>query len=263
MPESGIGEKLKRMDLLKEMSLTEHLEELRKTVIRVLYIVVGSFVLAYSFGEYISEFLLVPLREALLHDSAGKIVYIGLLDKILSQLQVAFWSSLIVSSPLWFFEIWRFVKPGLYDYEIRAVRPFLAVGFVLFLLGVAFGYYVVFPFTFKTLLSFGVQNVEATISLKDYLVLSSKVLVFLGLLFQLPNVVLILGFMGVVTKQSLRGMRNYVYVALAVASALLTPPDPMSMMALWIPMVILFEIGILAVAAIVHPYLAKQHMPED
>lgn len=241
------------------MSLTEHLEELRKTVIRVLYIVVGAFALAYGFGDKISEFLLIPLREALVAENAGKIVYIGLLDKILSQLQVAFWTSIIFSSPLWFFEVWRFVKPGLYEYEVRAVRPFLVVGFFLFLLGVSFGYFVVFPFTFQTLLGFGVQEVEATISLKDYLVLSSKVLVFLGILFQLPNVLLILGFMGIVTKQSLRKMRNYVYVAMAVASAMLTPPDPMSMMALWVPMVLLFEIGILAVAAIVHPYLARQH----
>lgn len=244
---------------MKEMSLTDHLEELRSTVIRVILIVLTSFVLAYSFGDKISEVLLAPLREALSGSDAGKVVYLGLLDKILSQLQVAFWSSIIVSSPLWFFEVWRFIKPGLYEHELRAVRPFLVVGFFLFLLGVAFGYFLVFPLTFETLLSFGVQNVEATISLKDYLVLSSKVLVLLGLLFQFPNVLLILGFMGVVTKQSLRQMRRYVYVGLAVLSAVLTPPDPMTMMALWVPMVILFEIGVLAVAAIVHPYLARQH----
>jgi sec-independent protein translocase protein TatC len=117
----------------------------------------------------------------------------------------------------------------------------------------------VFPLTFETLLQFGVGGVEATIGLKDYLVLSTKVLVFLGILFQLPNVLLILGFMGIVTKQSLRKMRNYVYVGFAVLSAMLTPPDPYTMLGLWIPLVVLFEIGIIAVAMIVHPYLAKQH----
>jgi len=244
---------------LKEMSLTEHLEELRTTVIRVVIVILGSFVLAYSFGEYIAEALLTPLRNALENDPSGKVVYLGLLDKVLSQLQVAFWSSIIISSPLWFYEVWRFVKPGLYDHEIKAVRPFICVGFVLFLLGVAFGYFLVFPLTFDILLSFGVKNVEATISLKEYLVLSSKVLVLLGLLFQLPNAMLILGFMGIVTKQSLRNMRGYIYVGLAVASAVLTPPDPMTMMALWFPMVLLFELGLLAVAGIVHPYLARQH----
>lgn len=240
------------------MSLTEHLEELRRTVVRVIIILGLSFALSYSFGDILSEILLSPLRSAL-DIGGGKVVYLGLLDKVLSQLQVAFWTSVIISSPFWFYEVWRFIKPGLYEYEIKAVRPFIVVGFILFALGVSFGYFIVFPFTFQTLLSFGVSNVEATLSLKDYLVLSSKVLVLLGILFQLPNVLLILGFMGVVTKQSLRKMRNYVYVGLAAASAVLTPPDPMTMMALWVPMVLLFELGIWAVAVIVHPYLARQH----
>ena len=108
-------------------------------------------------------------------------------------------------------------------------------------------------------MGFGVQHVEASISLKEYLVLSSKVLVFLGLVFQLPNLLLILGFMGLVTKFSLRSMRRYVYVGFAVLSAFLTPPDPYTLLALWFPLVLLFEFGILIVALIVHPYLARHH----
>jgi sec-independent protein translocase protein TatC len=110
-------------------------------------------------------------------------------------------------------------------------------------------------------MSFGVSNIEATISLKEYLLLTSKVLVFLGFLFQMPNVMLILGFMELVTKQSLKAKRNYVYVAFAVASAILTPPDVITMMALWVPLVALYEIGIWAVALIVHPYLKKKYLP--
>jgi len=241
------------------MTLTEHLEELRSTMIRVVIILGVSFVVCYGFGERISEFLLSPLRSALTSETGGQVVYLGLLDKVLSQFQVAFWTSIILSSPIWFFQIWKFIKPGLYDYEIKAVRPFLFVGFVLFWLGVSFGYFLVFPLTFETLMQFGVGDVTATISLKDYLVLASKVLVFLGVIFQLPNVLLILGFMGLVTKQSLRKMRSYVYVGFAVLSSVLTPPDVITMMGLWVPLVALFEVGILAVALVVHPYLARQH----
>lgn len=244
---------------MKEMTLTEHLEELRGTLIKIVLILGVSFFACYGFGEHISELLLSPLRETLGAGGAGKIVYLGLLDKVMSQLQVAFWTSIILSSPLWFYQIWKFVRPGLHDHEVKAVRPFLFVGFVFFLLGVSFGYFLVFPLTFETLLGFGVQNVEATISLKEYLVLSSKVLVFLGLVFQLPNVLLILGFMGLVTKYSLREMRRYIYVGFAVLSAMLTPPDPYTMLGLWFPLILLFEVGIWAVALIVHPYLAKQH----
>ena len=244
---------------MKDMSLTEHLEELRKTVIRVVGVLAGSFFIAYGFGQHISELLLTPLREALAGGEAGQVVYLGLLDKVLSQLQVAFWTSIICSSPIWFFLLWKFIKPGLYDYEIKAVRPFVLVGFILFCVGVSFGYFLVFPMTFQTLLQFGVQDVTATLSLKEYLVLASKVLVFLGLVFQLPNVMLILGFMGVITKYTLRNFRSYVYVGFAVLSSMLTPPDVVTMLGLWIPLVALYEVGILAVALVVHPYLARQH----
>lgn len=144
--------------------------------------------------------------------------------------------------------------------EVNVVRPFVLVSFFLFCLGILFGYYIVFPFTFETLLKFGVENIEANISFKDYLILSCKVLLFLGILFQLPNLMLILGFMGVVTKQSLSQMRPYVYTGFSVISALLTPPDPLTLICLWIPLVTLFEIGIVGVALFVHPYLRKKHM---
>ena len=245
---------------MKEMSMIEHLEELRSTLIRVLIIVVITFVLSYSFGEYISEILLKPLRLVLQGSGKGQIVYLGLLDKVISQLQLAFWSSTVLSSPLWFFEIWRFLKPALYEHESKVIKPFIFVGFVLFAIGVCFAYFVVFPLTFKLLLDFGVGEVSASISLKDYIVLSSKALLFFGIAFQLPNVALILGFMGLVTKYSLREMRRYVFTGFAVASAMITPPDVVSMVALWLPLIVLYELGIWAVALIVHPYLEKVHM---
>ena len=241
------------------MSLIEHLEELRTTIIRVGVIVLCTFILAYGLGEYISELLLSPLREALGGKNYGKIVYLGLLDKVISQLQLAFWSSIIISSPLWFFEIWRFIKPALYEHESKMVRPFLVVGFFLFILGGSFAYFVVFPLTFQLLLDFGVKEVTANISLRDYIVLSSKALFFFGLAFQLPNICLILGFMGLVTKYSLKKYRSYVYVGFAGVSAFITPPDIVSMVGLWFPLCLLYELGIIAVAVVVHPYLEKKH----
>jgi len=155
---------------MNELSFIEHLEELRTTLIRCLIILFVGFFLTYAVGDEISEFLLTPLRDVLGEGQKGKIVYLGLLDKVLSQLQVAFWSSILLTSPLWFREIWKFIKPGLYDHELKAVRPFIGIGFLLFCLGVSFGYFIVFPFFFETLTSFGVAGVEATIGLKDYLV---------------------------------------------------------------------------------------------
>jgi sec-independent protein translocase protein TatC len=244
---------------MKEMTFIDHLDELRTRLIRIVIILVISFGICYYYSTLIQEVLLAPLRDAM--GSDGKVVFTGLLDKVLAELQIAFWSCVFLASPFWFREAWLFIKPGLYDGEVRAVRPFIFVGFLLFISGVLFGYFVIFPFTFKTLISAGVANVEAMLNLQDYLLLSSKVLVFLGLLFQLPNVIVILGFMGLVTKYSLRSMRRYLAVIFAVIAALITPtPDILSMMCVWIPMMILYEIGIIAVALIVHPYLKRKHM---
>lgn len=240
------------------MSLTDHLDELRKRVVRTVIIIIAAFAICYGQGELMQEILLAPLKTAL--GGEGKVVFLGLLDKVLAQFQLAFWCSLIFSSPLWFREAWLFIKPGLYDKEVKVIRPFIVFGFFLFWTGISFGYFIVFPFTFETILAFGVQGIEATISLKDYIVLASKVLVFLGILFQLPNVLLILGFMGIVTGKKLSQWRRYFITGFAVLAALMTPPDPITMMALWIPMVFLYEVGVLCVRLIVDPYKKRKDL---
>jgi sec-independent protein translocase protein TatC len=243
------------------MSFTEHLEELRKRAIRVLVILAAGFSICYAIGDKISTVLLLPLWNAL--GEKGEVVYLGILDKVLAQFQLAFWSAIIFTSPLWFREVWGFIKPGLYAKEIKVIRPFLFVAFFFFCAGIAFGYFIVFPYALPTLLDFGQQGITATISFKDYLILSVKILVFLGVIFQLPNAMLILGFLGLVTKQSLSGMRRYVYVAFVIVSAVLTPPDVITLLFIWVPLISLYEIGVIAVALIVHPYLKRQHLPAE
>lgn len=234
---------------MKEMTLQDHLVELRKTLIRIVWIVVLAFFLSYNFGEIISEFLLVPLRAGLKNGELGQIVYLGILDKMLSQIQVSLWSSVILSSPIWFYEIWKFIKPALYPEELNSIRPFIFLGFFLFISGVLFGYYLVFPLAIGTLLTFGVTDVVAQIDLKDYLVLTSKLLVMFGLIFQLPNVMLVVAKMGIFNVAQFRDWRSYVVVIFAVVAAILTPTtDMITMLGVWLPLVVLYEIGIFAVS---------------
>jgi sec-independent protein translocase protein TatC len=240
------------------MSFVEHLEELRNSIIKCIVILSLGFFVAYSLGAQITEILLTPLRFVLKAHN-GSIVYLGLFDKVVSELQLALWADIILTSPLWFYQIWRFISPGLHPHEKKAVKPFVILGFFLFCIGVCFGYFVLFPFFFNLLIEYGVKDVYATIALKEYLITAVKVLFFLGIIFQVPNVLLILGMMGIVTKQSLRSVRRYVYVILAVAAAIFSPPDVLSMMAVWVPLCVLYEIGIVAVALVVHPYLARRH----
>lgn len=245
------------------MSFWEHVEELRKMAMRVLVILVVAFLFTTYYADDITEFLLRPLRDALIVTKSGEVVYHGIFEKTLVQLDVSIWWAVMFSSPLWFLEIWKFIRPGLHPHEIKAVRPFMILGWLLFLGGMAFGYYLAFPVGFKFLSMYGVHDVQANINLRDYISTASQILLFLGIIFQFPNILLILGFMGLVTKQLLRKFRRYVYVGLSIAAAIFSPPDIMSMLAVWIPLCLLYEVGIILVAWVVHPYLKSVHMPKN
>jgi sec-independent protein translocase protein TatC len=245
------------------MSFWEHIEELRKMVIKIVAILGVSFLITSFYVDQITEWLLEPLRNSLHDSKAGIIVYHSIFEKAWVQVDVSIWWAIMISSPLWFYQIWRFIKPGLHPHEIRSVKPFMFLGLFLFLGGMAFGYYIAFPFGFKFLSMLGVGDVQANINLRDYISSASMILLFLGLIFQFPNLLLILGFMGLVTKQMLRKFRRYVYVGLSIAAAILSPPDVISMISVWIPLVILYEVGVLAVAWIVHPYLYNVHMKDS
>lgn len=242
------------------MSFWGHLEELRKMVIRIVGILGVSFLVTSFYVDQITEWLLKPLRDSLHDTKAGVIVYHSIFEKAWVQVDVSIWWAIMISSPLWFHQIWRFIKPGLHPHEIRAVKPFMFLGLLLFIGGMVFGYYMAFPFGFKFLSMLGVSDIQANINLRDYISSASMILLFLGVIFQFPNLLLILGFMGIVTKQMLRKFRRYIYVGLSIVAAILSPPDVISMLSVWIPLIILYEVGILAVAWIVHPYLYHVHM---
>ncbi len=244
------------------MSFWEHLEELRKMVMRILAVLGVTFLVTTVYVDHITEWLLKPLRDSLQDTKAGVIVYHSIFEKAWVQVDVSIWWAIMISSPIWFYQIWRFIKPGLHVHEIRAVRPFMILGAMLFLGGMAFGYYVAFPFGFKFLSMMGVTDVQANINLRDYITTSSQILLFLGLIFQFPNLLLILGFMGLVTKQMLRKFRRFVYVGLSLVAAIFSPPDVISMLSVWVPLCLLYEVGVLAVALVVHPYLFRVHMKD-
>ena len=200
------------------------------------------------------------MRNSLHDTKSGMLVYHSIFEKAWVQVDVSIWWAIMISSPFWFHQIWIFIKPGLHKHEVRAVKPFMILGWVLFLSGMAFGYFIAFPFVFDFLSTVGAKDIQANINLRDYISTSSQILLFLGFIFQVPNILLILGFMGIVTKQSLRKMRRYIYVGLAIFAAIFSPPDVISMVAVWFPCCVLFEVGVLLVAWVVHPYLQGVHI---
>jgi sec-independent protein translocase protein TatC len=246
---------------MKEMSFWDHIEEFRKMVMKIVVIFIITFIVTSVYVDNITEFLLKPLRNSLHSTQQGVIVYHSVFEKAWVQVDVSILWAIIFSSPLWFYQIWKFVSPGLHPHELRAVKPFMILGWFLFILGMVTGY-MVMPYAFTFLAQMGVQGVQANINLRDYVTNISQILLFLGVIFQFPNVLIILGFMGLVTKQLLRKFRRYIYVALSIFAAIFSPPDVISMLSVWIPLCILYEIGVLAVAWVVHPYLHYVHMKE-
>lgn len=244
------------------MGFWDHVDDLRKVLINIVIVLAVAFVVTAYFADTIVDWILVPINEAFHSGNqvTGKIVYHNVFEKAMVQLDVTMWWSILFSSPFWFYQVWSFIRPGLYSHEVKAVRPFMILGWILFVSGFLLGYYFALPAIYKFLQGVGTVGVEANLNFREYVSTSSKLLVFFGLLCQVPNIILILGFMGIVTKQSLRALRRYIYVGLAVFAAVCSPPDVISMIAVWIPCCVLFELGVLLVAWIVHPYLKGVHI---
>ncbi|MBY0412634.1 MAG: twin-arginine translocase subunit TatC [Bdellovibrionales bacterium] len=248
---------------MKEMTFWDHVEELRKVIMRIVWILAIAFVATTYYVDEITEWLLKPIRLSLHDTKAGVLVYHSIFEKAWVQVDVSIWWAIMISSPFWFYQVWTFIRPGLHAHEARAVKPFMVLGLLLFLGGMAFGYYLALPAVFSFLTKVGVTDIQANINLRDYISTTSQILLFLGVIFQVPNILLILGFMGIVTKQSLHKMRRYIYVGLAIFAAIFSPPDVISMIAVWVPCCVLFEVGVFLVAIVVHPYLKGVHMKEN
>ncbi len=224
--------------------IIEHLEELRLRMIKIILIIFFGILITFNYGDFFIELLLRPIRIFFLNSGSGQIIYTGLLDKILSQMQLSLWLSVVLTSPLWFFQIWRFIKPALLTKEIKIVRPLIIISFLLFCLGVFLGHAIVLPLLIKLFINFGVSNVNAFINMKDYLILSSKLILGFGILFQIPNIIIILRMTNIVSFSRLNSARRYAYVAFTILAAIVTPPDVFTMLLVLVPLIILFEIGL-------------------
>lgn len=228
---------------IKDMTLIDHLKELRTRVIYSCLIVVVFFFVCFHFSTEISYFLLAPLKDQLA--DKGSIVVLGVLDQVMSLFQVSIWSALILSSPFLFYQVWGFIRPGLYPKEISGARLFLGLGMVLFFTGLICARFLIIPIVLETLMHIGLQDLESTINFRTFIIFMLKIMFFTGVGFQLPNIMLLLNFLGIVDATFFRTARRYVVLTFAILGAILTPPDVVTQLMILIPLVILYEIGII------------------
>lgn len=232
-------------------SLIEHVRELRKRLIICISMLVISSAISYLFVADIYRFLTVPLADAMGDDSSRKMIFTGLTEAFFTYLKLSIFSGIIVSFPIFAWQIYAFCAPGLYTKEKKFFVPFLVISPGLFLVGAAFVYYFLFPMAWKFFLSFempggeGVLPIVLDAKISEYLSLVTSLILAFGLTFQLPLVVILLVKIGIVTVDQLRKFRKYAVVIILTVAAFLTPPDVMSQLALATPLYLLYEISII------------------
>lgn len=237
-------------DLKDQDTLISHLIELRIRLVRAVLAIAIATGLSGFYVDEIFRFVCAPIQKFLAKQGAS-LVFTGVMDKFMAYFKVAVIAGVVLSCPFWLYQVWKFVEPALHRHEKRVGRMFIFFGSLLFISGVAFVYFIVFDFTFDYLLNVGGDDlIKPMINLADYLSFFVMMCLVFGASFELPLVLAILALMGLVDDSLLRKNRRFAIVGMAIVAAVITPPDPMSMMFTLVPMMVLYEISVFLVARI-------------
>ena len=242
---------------IKQSSFVEHLTELRSRLVKSIVYLFIFFIVCYFFAENIYSFLLAPYAEAVKDDEVNRrMIFTALHETFITYLKVAFFAAIFITSPIILTQIWKFVAPGLYKNEKRALLPYLIATPTLFLLGGMLVYYLIMPLAIKFFLSFETTTqltnlpIQLEAKVNEYLSLIMRLIFAFGISFQLPVLLSLLARVGFIDSQYLKKRRKYVIIIIFSVAAILTPPDPITQIGLGIPLLILYELSILSVRLI-------------
>ena len=236
----------------QQQPLISHLLELRTKLLKAIGSVLLVFIATVYWANDIYHYVALPLMQSL--PETGSMIATDVAAPFFAPFKLTLVLSFFVAIPYVLFQIWSFVAPGLYKHEKRLVLPLLASSTFLFYLGIAFAYYVVFPVVFGFFTSVAPEGVQVATDISSYLSFILKLFFAFGLAFEIPVAVVLLCWAGVTTPAELKEKRPYIIVGAFVIGMLLTPPDIISQTMLAIPMLLLFEGGLLA---------AKLYTPKD
>ena len=231
-----------KMGVETQTPLMEHLEELRKRVTYILLILIFVFSICYWQSKFFFGVVTAPLVEVL--PEASNLAMLKLTEGFFMELKLSFMAALFFSMPFIFYNLWRFIAPGLYVHEKKYVTGFVISASLLFFCGAAFAYFLVFPIGFKFFLHYAEGAVIASLSIEWYLSFVTKMLLGFGLVFELPVFTFFLAKMGIVTADMMRKYRRYSILGIFIVAAVLTPPDVFSQLMMAAPLLILYEISI-------------------
>ncbi len=227
------------------MSFLEHLEELRQRLVRSVISIIVGFGVCFYFHEKIYGFLAKPLTDTLraLH-MPDKLVYTNPIDPFNLYLKISAMAGLFLASPYVLYQLWLFISPGLYRNEKRYIWPFVLMTSGLFISGGLFAYRLAFPPALQFLLTFG-RRFTPMVTINEYFSIAMTIIIGVGLIFELPVIILVLSLFGIVTPKFLLRQLRYAVLVTAVAAAAIAPtPDMATLFILWIPMVGLYILSI-------------------
>jgi sec-independent protein translocase protein TatC len=229
----------------QHLSLVDHLGELRTRLVRILIILLIAGIACYNWSEKIFDWIRLPISTYLPEHG---LVFTGLADKFIAHIKISVFAGVLFSCPFWLYQVWAFIAPGLYSKEKKYTIGFIFTGALLFFAGAALCYFTVMPVACEFLIGFGGNVDKPMITIDEYLSFFMALHLVFGLTFEIPLILVVLGMLGLVSHEFLKRTRRYAVVILSVLAGVLTPsPDALSMMLLLVPMVILYEIAIIAV----------------
>ncbi|MEI7537686.1 MAG: twin-arginine translocase subunit TatC [Comamonadaceae bacterium] len=242
-----------------EQPFVQHLVELRDRLLHSIYGIAAilAVLLTYPGPSRLYDLLAMPLVKAL--PEGSRMIAVGVVSPFLVPIKVSVMAAIALSLPWILYQIWAFVAPGLYKHERKLVLPLVAASTVLFYMGASFCYFFVFGQAFPAIQKMAPMSVAVSPDIEAYLDFVITMFIAFGVAFEVPIAVVILARMGVVTIAQLKSFRTYFVVGAAAVAGLVTPPDPVSMIALLIPMVLLYEFGILAARL----FIKHTAAPED
>ncbi len=230
------------------LTLLGHLNEMRHRLTRVLIVIMLGFVACYGFSEAVYAFLSEPLVKTM--PEGSKLMFTAPQGAFFVYLKVGLVTSLFLTSPFTFYQIWAFIAPGLYKEEKQAVMPLAFFSAFFFIAGASFCYTFVFPIAFQFFMGFATETIVPMISIEEYLSFALKLLIAFGLVFEMPLFAYFLAKLGLLTPEFMRRNRKFAILLIFVVAAILTPPDVFSQVLMAIPMLVLYEVSVyVAVAA--------------
>lgn len=236
------------------MTFWDHLEDLRKSIFRMMAVLAGSAVILFFFKNFLfDDVILAPAgSDFILYRLVGmdfslSLVNLDVAAQFMIHMKVTFVCALILVFPYLIYEIWRFIAPALYENEKRAVKGAFAFASVLFYVGIAVGYFIIFPLMLNFFADYQVSpEVSNTFSLSSYISLFTSTVLVFGIVFEFPTVIAVMSRLGVISRDTLKRFRRHAICAVVILAAVITPTgDPFSLFVVSVPLYLLYEFSIL------------------